>query len=110
MQQQHRIQQEMAQRQMAQQQEQMRANGMLQQGGNIHINEKKDIVGIIQEESKSILVIIAFSILMNLDQVNSLFKNISLFATESGELNLQCVFVKALLIGISYLVIKTYLL
>ena len=64
----------------------------------------------IQAEAKSIIVIMTLFILLNLDQVNDLFKKIALFVSENGSLNMQSVFVKALLLGSLYFVIKTKLL
>ena len=64
----------------------------------------------IKGEAKSIVVVIFLSILLNLDQVNDLFKKITLFVSESGALNMQCVFTKALLIGSLFFVIKSKLL
>ena len=64
------------------------------------------VADIIKRESKSIMVIIVLSIVFNLGQVNTLFKKISLFVGQDGVLNLQCVFVKALLIGLIYFFIK----
>ena len=64
----------------------------------------------IKLESKNIMTIIFLCIIFNVDQVDNLFKNISFFVNESGSLNMQCVFLKSLFIGIIYYVIKTYLL
>lgn len=64
----------------------------------------------IKGEAKSIVIVIFLSILLNLDQVNDLFKKIKLFVSESGVLNMQCVFTKALLIGTLFFVIKGKLL
>ena len=46
----------------------------------------------------------------NIDQVDTLFKSISIFSSESGGLNMQAVFVKSLMIGTIFYLVKTYLL
>lgn len=97
-------QQMMAQQMMAQQ-------GAMQQGVAQKIgSQPSGIAESIKRETKSIMVIIFLSIMMNLGQIDSLFKKIGMFVDESGVLNMQCVFVKALLIGGLFFAIKTQLL
>jgi len=69
-----------------------------------------NIADSIKKEAKSIMVIIFLSILFNLGQVDSVFKKVSMFVEEGGSLNMQCVFVKALLIGSLFFAIKSQLL
>jgi hypothetical protein len=110
MQQQQLAQQQLAQQQLAQQQ-QMQQMQQMQQGPHMVSSQGgKAIMDEIKHEAKSIVIIIFLSILMNLDQVNSLFQKITLFVSEGGSLNMQCVFTKALLIGSLFFVIKTKLL
>lgn len=104
-------QQQMAQQQLAQQQ-------MAQQQVNEEYKEKKEmimnndnIMDQIKNESKSIILVIFLSIILNLEQVDNLFKSQpSLFTNESGTLNMQAIFIKALIIGLIFYGVKSYLL
>jgi len=114
MQQQQLMQQQQIAQQMAQQMA-MQPNGAQPTG--VH-SEKKEMIqsdqGImdqIKNESKSIILVIFLSIILNLEQVDNLFKSQpSLFVNESGSLNLQAVFLKALIIGLIFYGVKSYLL
>jgi flagellar motor protein MotB len=117
MQQQQMAQQQMAQQQMAQQQ--MAQPQMAQQNGQGNIqNTSKEmttgsdgIIDQIKNESKSIILVIFLSIILNLEQVDNIFKSqASLFTNESGSLNMQAIFIKALIIGFIFYGVKTYLL
>jgi hypothetical protein len=101
-------QQQMAQQQMAQQQ--MAQQQMAQQKMNMIQDDSNDIITNIKLESKNIMTIIFLCILLNIEQVDALFKSLSIFTSESGGLNMQAVFVKALLIGSVLYLVKTYLL
>lgn len=109
-------QQQMAQQQqqMAQQQAMSQQQAMQQQMNqktNLIENDKSnDILENIKFEAKNVMVIIFLSILFNVDQVDNLFKNVTMFLSEDGSLNMQAVFVKAVLIGTIFYVVKTYLL
>lgn len=88
-----------------------------QQAMNQQINAQRqnlvntnDMIDNIKKEAKNITVVIFLCILFNIDQVNSLFKMQSFFVSESGELNIQSVLLKSLLIGVIYYLVKTYLL
>jgi len=105
------------QQQQLQQQQAMQQQAMQQQQGGPAMQPQMSgssvsasIMEEIQSEAKSIIVIMTLFILLNLDQVNDLFKKIALFVSENGSLNMQSVFVKALLLGSLYFVIKTKLL
>jgi hypothetical protein len=76
--------------------------GQQQQGG--------DLMGDIKAEAKSIVIVIFLCIIFNLDQVNGLFKKLTMFVAEDGSLNMQCVFTKALLIGSLFFLVKSRLL
>jgi len=104
-------QQQMAQRQhqMAQQQA-MAQQQMSHQKMNMIQKDSNDIVDNIKIESKNIMTVVFLCILFNIDQVDTLFKSASMFTSEGGGLNMQAVFIKALVIGISFYLIKTYLL
>lgn len=93
-------QQAMQQQAMAQQQQAVVKTG----------SDKPSVADGIKRESKSIIVIIFLCIVFNLGQIDGLFKKIGMFVSEDGSLNMQCVFVKALLVGSLYFVIKHQLL
>ena len=118
-------QQAMAQQQMlAQQQQQLQQQQAMQQQGMQQAMQQQgaqhpqmngpsvssSIMDDIKVEAKSIIVIMVLCILLNLDQVNELFQKITMFVGEGGCLNMQCVFVKAILIGIIFFFIKTKLI
>ena len=56
------------------------------------------------------MVVIFLCVLFNIDQVDNLLKGVSMFLSEDGSLNMQAVFLKAVLIGVIFYVVKTYLL
>ena len=101
-------QQQMAQQQMAQQQ--MAQQQMNQKQNIIQGDSENNIMENIKVEAKNIMTVILLCIIFNIEQVDGIFKAQSMFITESGSLNMQAVFVKALLIGIIFYVVKTYLL
>ena len=111
-------QQEMAQRMAAQQMAEKQMAGRDQDNQMPGGQEKKEmvqksdsIVDQIKNESKSVILVIFLSIVLNLEQVDGLFKTQpSIFTTESGTLNMQAIFVKALIIGAIFYAVKTYLL
>ena len=62
----------------------------------------------IKTESKSIGLIILLSVVMNVEQVDNLFKmQPGFFVNETGGLNMQSILVKAILIGVLYYLVKT---
>ena len=96
------MQQQMAQQQMMQQNQGKKE--MVQSPENSFIDN-------IKNEAKSVALVILLSIILNLEQVDNLFKGqAGLFVTESGCLNMQAIFVKALIVGGIYYGVKTYLL
>lgn len=110
--------QQQALQQQALQQQAMQGQSMQQaiqgqaiQGQSMQVagSSSQSIAESIKRESKSIMVIIVLCVLLNLGQVNNLFKKIALFVSEDGSLNLQCVFVKAILIGALFFVAKSKL-
>jgi hypothetical protein len=106
MQQQHQMAMRQQQQAMAQQQA-MNQQINAQRQNLVNTN---DMIDNIKKEAKNITTVIFLCILFNIDQVNSLFKMQSFFVSESGELNIQSVLLKSLLIGIIYYLVKTYLL
>jgi hypothetical protein len=97
------------QQQMAQQQVQTIDKG--EKESNLMPSNSNDLIDNIKNESKSIILIILLSIILNLEQVDNLFKlQAGLFISENGSLNIQAIFIKALVIGAIYYVAKLYLL
>ena len=88
---------------MTQQQMEQKQN-MVQTGGS------NDIIENIKIEAKSVMAVMFLCIFFNVDQVDNLFKTQSMFLNEGGSLNMQAVFIKALIIGIIFYIVKTYLL
>jgi len=76
---------------------------------NMVRDNSNDVLDNIKLEAKNIMTVIFLCILFNIEQVDNLFKSVSIFNGETG-LNMQAVFVKALLIGCVFYVAKTYLL
>lgn len=102
-------QQQAQQQVMAQQQAQQQA--MSQQKMNmIQGSGSGDIIENIKLESKNIMTVIFLCILFNIEQVDNILKGLSMFVNESGGLNMQAVFLKSILIGIIFYLIKSYLL
>jgi hypothetical protein len=102
----------MAQQQQMQQQQQLAQQGKnMDKENNLIQSTTNDLVDNIKTESKGIILVILLSILMNLEQVDNLFKLQSgLFICENGSLNMQAIFIKSLVIGSIYYGVKSYLL
>lgn len=103
-------QQQMAQQQAMQQQQQAMQQQMNQKTNMIENDKSNDILENIKFEAKNVMVIIFLSILFNVEQVDNIFKGVTMFLSEDGSLNMQAVFVKAVLIGTIFYIVKTYLL
>ena len=104
------------QRQMAmQQQQQNLMNQMNQQkmkSENLvgNLDEKNDIIDNIKKESKNILLVIVLSLILNLEQVDNILRLQSgIFVNEGGQINIQGILLKSLVIGVLYYLIKFYL-
>jgi hypothetical protein len=100
----------LAQRQQAMMQQQM----MMQQQAMMNQNKidtsSESILEKLQGEWKSLLIIFVLCISMNLDVVDNLFKmeGLTMFLTESGGLNIQATFIKAVCIVMVYFIINTF--
>jgi hypothetical protein len=100
----------LAQRQQAMMQQQM----MMQQQAMMNQNKKdtsnESILEKIQSEWKSLLIIFVLAVSMNLDVVDNLFKmeGLTVFLTESGGLNIQATFIKAVCVVIVFFIINTF--
>ena len=100
----------MQQQQMAQRQQQMAQQQMAQQKMNMIQKDSNDIMDNIKLEAKNIMTVVFLCVLLNIEQVDTIFKSVSMFTSEAGGLNMQAVFIKALMIGIIFYLVKTYLL
>lgn len=101
--------QQQAQQAMAQQQAQQQA--MVQQKMNlIQGSGSGDIMENVKLEAKNIMTVVFLCILFNIEQVDNILKGISMFVNEGGGLNMQAVFLKSIVIGLIFYVVKTYLL
>ena len=97
------VQQQAQQQAMAQQQAQQKMN-MIQGSGS------GDIMENVKLEAKNIMTVVFLCILFNIEQVDNILKGVSIFVNEGGGLNMQAVFLKSILIGVIFYIIKTYLL
>jgi hypothetical protein len=99
-------QQAMAQQQaLAQQQAQSQQKMNMIQGSG-----SGDIMENVKLEAKNIMTVVFLCILFNIEQVDNILKGVSMFVNEGGGLNMQAVFLKSIVIGLIFYVIKTYLL
>lgn len=105
-------QQALAQQQaMAQQQALAQQQAQAQQKMNmIQSSGSGDIMENVKLEAKNIMTVVFLCILFNIEQVDNILKGVSMFVNESGGLNMQAVFLKSIVIGLIFYVIKTYLL
>ena len=100
----------LAQRQQAMVQQQM----MMQQQAMMNQNKKdtsnESILEKIQCDWKSLLIIFVLAVSMNLDVVDNLFKmeGLTMFITETGGLNIQATFIKAICVVIVYFLLNTF--
>lgn len=102
-------QQQAQQQAMAQQQAQQQA--MAQQKMNmIQGSGSGDIMESVKLEAKNIMTVVFLCILFNIEQVDNILKGVSMFVNEGGGLNMQAVFLKSIVIGLIFYVVKTYLL
>ena len=105
-------QQALAQQQaMAQQQALAQQQAQSQQKMNmIQSSGSGDIMENVKLEAKNIMTVVFLCILFNIEQVDNILKGVSMFVNEGGGLNMQAVFLKSIVIGLIFYVIKTYLL
>ena len=69
-----------------------------------------DIMESVKLEAKNIMTVVFLCILFNIEQVDNLLKGVTMFVSEGGGLNMQAVFLKSILIGLIFYLVKTYLL
>jgi len=105
-------QQALAQQQaMAQQQALAQQQAQSQQKMNmIQSSGSGDIMENVKLEAKNIMTVVFLCILFNIEQVDNILKGVSMFVNEGGGLNMQAVFLKSIVIGLIFYLIKTYLL
>ena len=95
------------QQQLSQQQKTSQQNNSIE---NITLGDSGDIIENIKKEAKGIILVILLSIVLNLEQVDNLFKmQPGLFVSESGSINMQGILIKSLIIGVIYYLVKSYL-
>ena len=92
------------QQQMASQQQEQHNNMMKQ--NMIKNSGPENIIDSLRDESKNIGLVVMLALVMNLEQVNELFKMVSIFKDENGMVNMQGLLVKALLVGVIYYLVK----
>ena len=103
-------QQLMAQQQQLAQQQKM-AQGEKEEEKNIIPVNKNDFVENIKIEAKGIILVMLLVIILNIEQIDNLFKlQANLFVQENGSLNMQAIFIKSLIAGSIYYLVKSYLL
>jgi hypothetical protein len=105
-------QQQAQQQALAQQQaQQAQQQAMAQQKMNIiQGSGSGDIMENVKLEAKNIMTVVFLCILFNIEQVDNILKGVSMFVNEGGGLNMQAVFLKSIVIGLIFYVVKTYLL
>ena len=111
MQQQHELEQQ--QQQMMQQQEQMMQHHNSPETNMIQQFDPENILNNLKKEGKSILLVILLGILINLDPINEFIKSTDisfLVNLESKELTIQSLFLKAIVMGILFYTIKTFII
>lgn len=111
MQQQQMMRQQALAQQQAQQQALVQQQAMSQQKMNmIQGSGSGDIMESVKLEAKNIMTVVFLCILFNIEQVDNILKGVSMFVNEGGGLNMQAVFLKSIVIGLIFYVVKTYLL
>ena len=105
----------MAQQQMAAKQQQLQQQQQMAQGPQgpqkvIQGGGTDSLIENVKLEAKNIMTVILLCVVFNVEQVDGLFRSQTMFVTEAGGLNMQAVFVKAVIIGVIFYVVKTYLL
>jgi len=103
-------QQQMAQQQQAQQQMAQQQASVQQKMNLIQQGTAGDIMDSVKLEAKNIMTVVFLCILFNIEQVDNLLKGLTMFVSEGGGLNMQAVFLKSILIGLIFYLVKTYLL
>jgi len=100
----------LAQRQQAMMQQQMMMQQQALANQNKNDISSDSILEKIQSEWKSLLIIFILCVSMNLEVVDNLFRmeGLTLFLTESGGLNIQATFIKAIAVSIMYFILNTF--
>lgn len=102
----------LAQRQqnMMQQQMMMQQQAMLNNKKN-NKQEETSLLDNLQSNWKQIITVVILSLLINTPMAESCFRmgDNTYFLTELGGLNTQAIIIKALIVGISYFIVTTYI-
>ena len=102
-------QQALSQQQALAQQQSVQQQAISQQMNMIK-GSNNDIIDNIKLEAKNIMTVMFLCILFNIEQVDNILKGFNLFIGENGNLNIQAIFLKSIIIGIIFYIVKTYLL
>ena len=104
---------EQQQQQMMQQQQQMMQQQNSPETNMIQQFDPDNILNNLKKEGKSILLVILLGLLINLDPINDFIKSTDisfLVNLESKELTIQSLFLKAIVMGVLFYTIKTFIM
>jgi len=104
---------EQQQQQMMQQQQQMMQQQNSQETNMIEQFDPENILNNLKKEGKSILLVILLGLIINLDPINDFIKSTDisfLVNLESKELTIQSLFLKAIVMGVLFYTIKTFII
>jgi hypothetical protein len=91
-------------------QQQAQQQAMAQKMNMIQGSGSGDVMENVKLEAKNIMTVVFLCILFNIEQVDNILKGVSMFVNEGGGLNMQAVFLKSIVIGLIFYIVKTYLL
>ena len=104
---------EQQQQQMMQQQQQMMQQQNSSETNMIQQFDPENILNNLKKEGKSILLVILLGLMINLDPINDFIKSSDisfLVNLESKELTIQSLFLKAIVMGVLFYIIKTFII
>ena len=104
---------EQQQQQMMQQQQQMMQQQNSPETNMIQQFDPDNILNNLKKEGKSILLVILLGLMINLDPINDFIKSSDisfLVNLESKELTIQSLFLKAIVMGVLFYIIKTFII
>ena len=104
---------EQQQQQMMQQQQQMMQQHNSPETNIIQQFNPDNILNNLKKEGKSILLVILLGLIINLDPINNFIKSTDisfLVNLESKELTIQSLFLKAIVMGVLFYIIKTFIM
>ena len=104
---------EQQQQQMMQQQQQMMQEHNSPETNMIQQFDPENILNNLKKEGKSILLVILLGLMINLDPINDFIKSTEisfLVNLESKELTIQSLFLKAIVMGVLFYIIKKFIM